>query len=91
VFGVVKHGRRKRGRGRPKRDRLKPPPGLLVGVVNPFDYAQGEMADPSGRVCQVRRSALFGRLRDIRSLIGQLGLGTDVNTSHVERFNGTSP
>jgi hypothetical protein len=82
VFGVVKHGRRKGGRGRPKRDRLKPPPGLLVGVVN-------KMADKSGRVFRVRRRALFGRLRDIRSLIGRLGLGTDVNTSHIERLNGT--
>jgi hypothetical protein len=89
VFGVAKHGRRHNARGRPKHPRLKPPPGLLVGVVNkiadasghvfPFDCAQGE----------VRRRALFGRLRDVRQRIRELGLGTDVNTSHIERLNGT--
>jgi len=82
VFGVVKHGRRKGGRGRPKLDRLKPPPGLLVGVVN-------KMADASGHVFKVRRRALFGRLKDVRQRIRALGIGTDVNTSHVERLNGT--
>jgi hypothetical protein len=82
VFGVVKHGRRKRGRGRPKHPRLKPPPGLLVGVVN-------KMADASGHVFRVRRRALFGRLKDIRRRVRALGLGTDVNTSHVERLNAT--
>jgi hypothetical protein len=82
VFGVVKHGRRKGGRGRPKLDRLKPPKGLLVGVVN-------KMADAAGRVFRVRRYAMFGRLRDVRQRIGALGVGTDVNTAHVERLNGT--
>jgi IS1 family transposase len=82
VFGVVKHGRRKRGRGRPKRDRLKPPEGLLVGVVN-------KMADAAGHVFRVRRHAMFGRLRDVRRRVRELGVGLDVNTSHVERLNGT--
>jgi IS1 family transposase len=82
VFGVVKHGRRKGGRGRPKRDRLKPPEGLLVGVVN-------KMADAAGRVFRVRRHAMFGRLRDVRQRIRELGVGLDVNTAHVERLNGT--
>jgi len=82
VFGVVRHGRRKRGRGRPKLPRLKPPPGLLVGVVN-------KIADATGHVFKVRRRAPVGRLRDVRRRIRELGLGTDVNTSHVERLNGT--
>jgi IS1 family transposase len=82
VFGVAKHGRRKGGRGRPKRDRLKPPPGLLVGVVH-------KLTDPAGHVFKVRRRALVGRLRDVRRRIRELGIGTDVNTSHVERLNGT--
>ena len=82
VFGVVRHGRRRGGRGRPKLPRLKPPPGLRVGVVN-------KMADARGHVFRVRRHALFGRLRDVRATVRRLGLGTDVNTSHVERLNGT--
>jgi hypothetical protein len=32
---------------------------------------------------------LFGRLKDIRRGIEQLGLGHDVNTAHIERINGT--
>ncbi len=34
VFGVIRHRRRKRGRGRLKHPDLKPPPGLLAGVVD---------------------------------------------------------
>ena len=82
VFGVVKHGRRRHARGRPKPPRLKPPPGLLVGVVN-------KMADARGHVCRVRRHALFGRLKDVRGVVRRLGLGADVNASHVERLNAT--
>ena len=65
---------RPRGRGRPARrgngweraklDRLRPPPGLLVGVVN-------KIADAAGHVFQVRRRALSGR-RDAG--LGEIGL-----------------
>ena len=82
VFGQVLHGRRRRGRGRRKRPRLKPPPGLLAGVVL-------KVRDARGNLLSVRTRALFGRLRDIRRRVGELGIGRGINTAHVERLNGT--
>jgi len=82
VFGQVRYGRRRRGRGRRKRPRLKPPPGLLAGVVL-------KVRDARGNLLRVRTRALFGRLRDIRRRIGELGIGRGINTAHVERLNGT--
>jgi hypothetical protein len=82
VFGAILHRRRKRRRGRKKHPGLKPPPGLLAGVVQ-------KVRDGSGNVVRVRARALFGQLRGIRERIGELGIGTTVNTSHLERLNGT--
>jgi hypothetical protein len=82
VFGLVKHGRRRRGRGRRKHPRLKPPPGLLVGVVH-------KVRDATGNLVGVHTRALFGRLRDIRQRIRELGIGQRINTSYIERLNGT--
>jgi len=82
VFGVVKHGRRRQGRGRKKKRRLKPPPGLVVGVVE-------KVRDAGGNLVKVRTRALFGRLKDIRRRVRELGIGQEVNTAYVERLNGT--
>ena len=82
VFGRVLHRRRRRGRGRRKHPGLKPPPGLLVGVVR-------KLRDAKGNLLGVRTRARFGRLKAIRRRIIQLGLGRMINTSYVERFNGT--
>jgi hypothetical protein len=82
VFGGVLHRRRKRRRGRKKAPGLKPPPGLLAGVVE-------KVRDASGRVIRVRAKALFGRLGAIKARVAELGIGTTVNTSHLERLNGT--
>jgi hypothetical protein len=82
VFGQVMHRRRRHGRGRRKHPGLKPPPGLLVGVVQ-------KVRDTKGNLLRVRTRARFGRLKAIRRRIVALGLGRGVNTSHVERFNGT--
>jgi hypothetical protein len=82
VFGEVLHRRRKRRRGRRKHPALKPPAGLLAGVVH-------KVRDASGNVVEVRAKALFGRLRAIRARVADLGIGTTVNTSHLERLNGT--
>ena len=82
VFGEVLHRRRKRRRGRKKGRGLKPPPGLLAGVVH-------KVRDATGRVVKVRARALFGRLGAVRRRVAELGLGTTVNTSHIERLNGT--
>jgi hypothetical protein len=82
VFGQVWHRRRRHGRGRRKHPALKPPPGLLVGVVR-------KLRDAKGNLLGVRTRARFGRLKAIRRRIVQLGLGRRINTSYVERFNGT--
>jgi len=82
VFGVVRHRRRKRGHGRYKHADLKPPPGLWAGVVH-------KVRDATGNLLRVRTKALFGRKRDIVGRIRQLGIGQQINTAHVERFNGT--
>jgi hypothetical protein len=82
VFGEILHRRRKRRHGRKKHPGLKPPAGLLAGVVH-------KVRDASGNVVKVRARALFGRLKSIKARVAALGIGTTVNTSHLERLNGT--
>ncbi len=82
VFGEVMHRRRRRGHGRRKFPRLKPPAGLQAGVVL-------KIRDATGNLLRVRTRALFGRRRDLRRRIRQLGIGRDINTAHIERLNGT--
>ncbi len=82
VFGEVLHRRRKRRHGRRKNPALKPSPGFLAGVVH-------KVRDASGSVVKVRGRALFGRLKAIKARVVALGIGTTVNTSHLERLNGT--
>jgi hypothetical protein len=82
VFGVVRHRRRKHGRGRLKHPDLKPPPGLLAGVVE-------KRRDPWGNLLGVRTRALFGRRRKIVRQIRRLHIGRQINTAHIERLNGT--
>lgn len=82
VFGQVLHRRRIRRRGRKKDPGLKPPPGLLAGVVH-------KVRDSAGRVVEVHARALFGRLGMVKQRVVELGLGTTVNTAHIERLNGT--
>jgi hypothetical protein len=83
VFGEVLHRRRKRRRGRKKAPGLKPPGGLLVGVVH-------KVRDAASNAVKVRAKALFGRLKVLQERVVGLGIGTTVNTSHLERLNGTS-
>jgi hypothetical protein len=82
VFGVVRHGRRRGGRGRRKLDRLVPPKGLMLGIVE-------KVRDAAGHLIKVRHKALFGRRKQIRRLIRKLKLGAGINTAHIERLNGT--
>lgn len=82
VFGVIKHRRRWKGRGRRCKPTLKAPPGLLVGVVK-------KLRDARGNLLKVSTYALFGRLKDINKRIGQLKIGRRINTSRLERLNGT--
>lgn len=82
VWGQVRHRRRRRGLGRLKHPDLKPPPGLLAGVVK-------KVRDATGKLLRVRTRALFGRKRDIVRRIKRVGIGRKINTAHVERINGT--
>jgi hypothetical protein len=82
VFGRVRHRRRKRGHGRLKHPDLKPPPRLLVGVVE-------KVRNATGKLLRVRNRALFGGKGQIVRLIRKLKIGRKINTAHVERLNGT--
>lgn len=82
VFGQIKHRRRRGRRGRKCRPGLKPPPGLLVGIVQ-------KVRDDAGNLVKVSRKAFAGTVRQIEARICELGIGTRINTSHIERFNGT--
>jgi hypothetical protein len=82
VFGDIKHGRRKNGRGRYKHPQLKPPPDLQVGVVK-------KLRDQNGNLLKVSSKALFGKKKEIEKRIRKLGIGCKINTSHMERLNGT--
>jgi hypothetical protein len=82
VFGRLQHRRRRQRRGRKRHPTLQSPPGLLVGVVRKVRDAQGHLK-------KVSRKALFGTRRQIETRIRELGLGRVINTSHLERFNGT--
>ena len=82
IFGVIRHRRRRHARGRRKYADLKPPPGLWAGIVS-------KLRDATGNLVRVKRRRLFGRLKDIRRAIEQLGLGYEINTAHIERINGT--
>lgn len=82
VFGVIKHRRRRSRHGRKCKPALKAPPGLWVGVVK-------KLRDARGNLQKVTSYALFGRLKDINRRIKQLRIGRRINTSRLERLNGT--
>ena len=82
VFGDIKHCRRKNGRGRLKYPRLKPPADLQTGVVK-------KIRDDRGYLLKVSSKALFGKKKEIEKRIQKLGIGQKINTSHMERLNGT--
>ena len=82
IFGQIKHRRRKNGRGRLKYPRLKPSANLQMGVVK-------KIRDNRGNLLKVSTKALFGKKRNIEKRIQKLGIGQKINTSHMERLNGT--
>jgi len=82
IFGGIKHCRRKNGRGRLKYPRLKPPADMQVGVVK-------KLRDDRGYLLKVSSKALFGKKKQIEKRIQKLGIGRKINTSHIERLNGT--
>ena len=82
VFGQIKHRRRKNGRGRFKHPALKSPVDLQVGVVK-------KLRDNRGNLLKVSSEALFGKKKQIEKRIQKLDIGCKINTSHMERLNGT--
>lgn len=84
VLGLVRHRRRRQaGRGRRKHPDLKAPPWLWVGVVE-------KVRSATGKLLRVRTRSLFGPgKRRLAKLIKRLKLGAQINTSHLERLNGT--
>jgi len=82
VFGQIKHRRRRVRHGRRCHPGLKPPEGLRVGVVK-------KLRDAKGNLLRVSSKALFGSVSQIEHLIRKLGIGNKINTSHLERLNGT--
>jgi hypothetical protein len=82
IFGVTRHRRRRHGHGRYKHPDLKAPPGLLAGVVR-------KVRDAGGNLVNVITRRLFGRKREILRQVKRLKLGRRINTSHIERINGT--
>jgi IS1 family transposase len=82
LFGVTRFRRRRHGHGRFKHPDLKPPPGLLAGLVH-------KVRDACGNILQVKTRRLFGRRRDMVKLLHRLKLGRRINTGHIERLNGT--
>jgi len=82
VLGLIRHRRRKGGRGRLKYPDLQPPPHLRVGVVE-------KVRNATGKLLRVRTRALFAGKKKIVRLIRQLKIGRQINTAHVERLNGT--
>ena len=65
-----------------KYPRLKPPADLQTAVVK-------KIRDNRGNLLKVSTKALFGKKKEIEKRIQELGIGQKINTSHVERLNGT--
>ena len=82
VYGRVKFGRRRRGRGRLKHPRLAPPTGLLAGVVR-------KVRDSKGNLLGVSTRGLFGSKRAVVERVQALGIGQAIHTAHIERLNAT--
>jgi len=82
VYGIpedMPKGPRKRGR--PKKPRLRPPPGLK--------YAQVVKHRRKGRVVSISTKVIFGKQEEIETLLKASPVSKSVNTSFIERNNLT--
>ncbi|MBL7152142.1 MAG: hypothetical protein ISS79_00370 [Phycisphaerae bacterium] len=48
-----------------------------------------KIRDSRGNLLKVSTKALFGKKKQIEKYIQELGIGRKINTSHMERLNGT--
>lgn len=81
VYGEVIWPERKPGPGRPPNPRLIPPEDLL--------YAQVVKRYEKNRVAEVTRKVIFGDPRRVESILAASPVSHTINTSYVERNNGT--
>jgi hypothetical protein len=65
IFGMTRYRRRRRPFKRRRQPDLKPPPGLLAGIVS-------KLRDAAGNLVRVKRRRLFGRLKGNGSHSGEI-------------------
>ena len=73
----------KRGPGRPRKT-----PKLIVDPQ--LLYGQVDKVREGGRVVEVHRQLIFGSNGEVANVLRQTGVGTQINTSFIERDNLTS-
>jgi len=81
VYGKVVYPARKPGRGRPPNPRLVPSKDLL--------YVQVVKQYKKHRVVKVTRKVVFGDPKKIEGILAASSVSNKINTSYVERNNGT--
>jgi hypothetical protein len=82
VYGILEEmSKRPRKRGRPKKPKLRPPPGLR--------YAQVVEHRRKGRVISITTKVVFGKEEVIKTLLEASPVSKSVNTSFIERNNLT--
>jgi hypothetical protein len=82
VYGIPEEmPRGPRKRGRPKKPKLRPPPGLR--------YAQVVKHRRKGRVISISTKVIFGKEEEIKTLLEASPVSKSVNTSFIERNNLT--
>jgi len=81
TFGKKKEVKRTGKRGRPKRPRYRPPKDLV--------YAMVHKTRVKGRVTKIDYRTVFGTEEQVKSALEQSPCSRKVNTSFIERHNGT--
>lgn len=81
VYGRLVYPQHKRGPGRPPNPRLVPPEDLL--------YVQVVKQYKQHRVVKVTRKVVFGDPEKIEAVLSTSSVSNKINTSYVERNNGT--
>jgi len=81
VYGELVYPTRKPGRGRPPNPRLVPPEDLL--------YVQVVKQYKKYRVVKVTQKVVFGDCERIESILAASSVSNKINTSYVERYNGS--
>lgn len=81
VYGVEQPQPRRPGPGRPPKPRRVVPPGLC--------YATVRKRREKGRVVEVVRTVVFGTIALLQARLDRSAVSTTINTSFVERHNGT--